>query len=102
LIRKYSEGDPRHEAREFATLLNATGRLNMGALGVAICLGDEKSFRDALKLVEEYKREQIEMRKYIIQNWNSAIEKDHAYVLLKGQLEQQKEELKRAITLERL
>ncbi|OYT33318.1 single-stranded DNA endonuclease [Archaeoglobales archaeon ex4484_92] len=37
LIRKYSEGDPRHEAREFATLLNATGRLNMGALGVAIC-----------------------------------------------------------------
>jgi len=84
LIRKYSEGDPRHEAREFATLLNATGRLNMGALGVAICLGDEKAFRDALKLVEEYKKEQIEMRKYIIQNWNSAIEKDHAYVFYAG------------------
>ena len=84
LIKKYPEGDPRHEAREFATLLNATGRLNMGTLGVAICLGDEKAFKDALKLVDEYKREQIEMRRYLIQNWNSAIEKDHAYVFYAG------------------
>ncbi|MCD6373652.1 MAG: DHH family phosphoesterase, partial [Thermococcus sp.] len=55
----YPEGDPRHEAREFATLLNATGRLNAGTLGVAICLGDEEAYRKARKMLEEYKREQI-------------------------------------------
>ncbi|HDG63766.1 MAG TPA: DHH family phosphoesterase [Thermococcus sp.] len=84
LIKLYPEGDPRHEAREFATLLNATGRLNMGTLGAAICLGDEKSFKEALKLVDEYKREQIEMRRYLIQNWSNAVEKEHAYIFYAG------------------
>ncbi|WP_048148797.1 single-stranded-DNA-specific exonuclease RecJ [Palaeococcus ferrophilus] len=84
LIKAYPEGDPRHEAREFATLLNATGRLNRGTLGVAICLGDEGAYREAVKLVEEYKREQIEMRRYIIQNWGSIVEKEHAYVFYAG------------------
>lgn len=84
LIKAYPEGDPRHEAREFATLLNATGRLNRGTLGVAICLGDESAYREAVKLVEEYKREQIEMRRYIIQNWGSAVEKENAYIFYAG------------------
>ncbi|AIF69179.1 single-stranded DNA endonuclease [Palaeococcus pacificus DY20341] len=84
LIKLYREGDPRHEAREFATLLNATGRLNMGTLGVAICLGDEKAYNEAVKLVEEYKKEQIEMRSYLIKNWGSAVEKEHAYIFYAG------------------
>ena len=85
LIKLYREGDPRHEAREFATLLNATGRLNAGTLGVAICLGDEDAFRAALKLVDDYKREQIEARKYLIQNWNSTvIERENVYVFYAG------------------
>lgn len=84
LIKTHPEGDPRHEAREFATLLNATGRLNRGTLGVAICLGDEDSYREAVKLVEEYKHEQIEIRKYLIQNWGMAREGEHAYVFYAG------------------
>ncbi|AEH25166.1 single-stranded-DNA-specific exonuclease RecJ [Pyrococcus yayanosii] len=85
LITIYPEGDPRHEAREFATLLNATGRLNAGTLGVAVCFGDENAFKRALKLVEDYKREQIEARKYLIQNWESLLwEGEHVYVLYAG------------------
>ena len=80
----YPEGDPRHEAREFATLLNATGRLNAGTLGVAICLGDEDAFKKAVKMLEEYKREQIEARKFIIQNWSMVEEGEHAYVFYAG------------------
>ncbi|WP_048146471.1 DHHA1 domain-containing protein [Pyrococcus abyssi] len=81
----YPQGDPRHEAREFATLLNATGRLNLGNLGVAVCLGDEEAFKRAMKMVEEYKREQIEARKWLIQNWNSEVwEGEHVYVLYVG------------------
>ena len=80
----YPEGDPRHEAREFATLLNATGRLNAGTLGVAICLGDEDAYRKARKMLEDYKREQIEARRFIIQNWSMADEGEHAYVFYVG------------------
>ncbi|ASI98507.1 single-stranded-DNA-specific exonuclease RecJ [Thermococcus celer] len=80
----YPEGDPRHEAREFATLLNATGRLNAGTLGVAICLGDEEAFKRARKMLDDYKREQIEARKFLIQNWSMAEEGEHAYVFYAG------------------
>ncbi|QDA31221.1 DHH family phosphoesterase [Thermococcus indicus] len=80
----YPEGDPRHEAREFATLLNATGRLNAGTLGVAICLGDEDAYRRARKMLDDYKREQIEARKFIIQNWSMVDEGEHAYVFYAG------------------
>ncbi|ANF23229.1 DHHA1 domain-containing protein [Thermococcus piezophilus] len=80
----YPEGDPRHEAREFATLLNATGRLNAGTLGAAICLGDEEAYKRARKMLDDYKREQIEARKFIIQNWNMADEGEHAYVFYVG------------------
>lgn len=80
----YPEGDPRHEAREFATLLNATGRLNAGTLGVAICLGDEDAYKRARKMLEDYKREQIEARKFLIQNWSMADEGEHAYVFYAG------------------
>ncbi len=84
LSKVYPEGEPRHEAREFATLLNATGRLNAGTLGVAICLGDEEAYKKARKMLEDYKREQIEARRYIIRNWNSADEGEHAYVMYVG------------------
>ena len=80
----YPEGDPRHEAREFATLLNATGRLNAGTLGVAICLGDEEAYKRAKKMLEDYKREQIEARKFLIQNWGMVEEGEHAYVFYAG------------------
>jgi len=80
----YPEGDPRHEAREFATLLNATGRLNAGTLGVAICLGDENAYRKARKMLDEYKKEQIEARKFITRNWNMAEEREHVYVFYTG------------------
>ncbi|NJE06184.1 DHH family phosphoesterase [Thermococcus sp. M36] len=80
----YPEGDPRHEAREFATLLNATGRLNAGTLGVAICLGDEDAYRRARKMLDDYKREQIEARKFLIQNWSMVEEGEHAYVFYAG------------------
>ena len=80
----YPEGDVRHEAREFATLLNATGRLNAGTLGVAICLGDEDAYKKARKMLEDYKREQIEARKFLIQNWSMVDEGEHAYVFYAG------------------
>lgn len=47
---------PLHDAREFATLLNACGRMDATDTGVAICLGDrDGALADAMKLMTEYR-----------------------------------------------
>jgi RecJ-like exonuclease len=53
------------DAREFATLLNACGRMNRAGLGVAIGIGDRgESFQQAQQLYSEYK---TQLSKYM--NW---------------------------------
>jgi len=45
------------DAREFAVLLNATGRMDKPSLGVSICMGDRGSaLEEANKVLEEYRR----------------------------------------------
>ncbi len=47
---------PLRDAREFASLLNACGRMGRTDLGISICLGDrESALRDSLTLVVEYR-----------------------------------------------
>jgi len=48
---------PLRDAREFAVLLNATGRMDKPSLGVSICMGDRASaLEEANKVLEEYRR----------------------------------------------
>lgn len=48
---------PLRDAREFAVLLNATGRMDKPSLGVSVCMGDRGSaLEDANKVLEEYRR----------------------------------------------
>lgn len=44
------------DAREFATLLNACGRLGRGEIGIRLCLGDVEAINDALQVLEEYRK----------------------------------------------
>ncbi len=47
---------PLRDAREFATVLNACGRMDRTDLGISICLGDrEEALRQALSLMAEYR-----------------------------------------------
>jgi len=47
---------PLRDAREFAVLLNATGRMDKPSLGVSICMGDRGSaLESAMKVLEEYR-----------------------------------------------
>ncbi|MDA4113418.1 MAG: DHH family phosphoesterase [Thaumarchaeota archaeon] len=47
---------PMHDAREFATLLNACGRMDATDVGIAISLGDrDTALSEALKLIGEYR-----------------------------------------------
>ena len=48
---------PTRDAKEFATLLNACGRLGKASLGIGACLGDKKIKERAIKSLLGYKRE---------------------------------------------
>jgi single-stranded-DNA-specific exonuclease len=48
---------PLRDGREFATLLNATGRMDKSGLGVAVCMGDRAdAFEAATKVLDDYRR----------------------------------------------
>ncbi|MCD6431217.1 DHH family phosphoesterase [Candidatus Bathyarchaeota archaeon] len=57
ILNREEPWTPLRDAREFAVLLNATGRMDKPGLGVAICMGDRSSaFEEAEKVLEEYRR----------------------------------------------
>jgi single-stranded-DNA-specific exonuclease len=48
---------PLRDAREFAVLLNASGRMDRPSLGIAVCMGDRGSaFEEAGKVLDDYRR----------------------------------------------
>ena len=57
------KGTPLRDAREFASLLNACGRIGHPGVGVAICLGDRvNALEEAQQLLAEYRQK---ISKYI-------------------------------------
>jgi single-stranded-DNA-specific exonuclease len=57
ILKKEAEGSPLRDAKEFATLLNACGRLEKASIGIGACLGDPKCKEEALRQLDEYKQE---------------------------------------------
>lgn len=56
-LTKEEPWTPLRDAREFAVLLNATGRMNKPSLGVAVCMGDRgTALEQANTVLEEYRR----------------------------------------------
>jgi RecJ-like exonuclease len=56
-LKNEEDWTPLRDAREFAVLLNATGRMNRPSLGVSICMGDRKAaLEEAEKVLDEYRR----------------------------------------------
>lgn len=51
------EGTPFRDAREFATLLNACGRMDAASIGVGAAMGLSEQKEAALRVEREYKRE---------------------------------------------
>lgn len=56
-LTKEEPWTPLRDAREFAVLLNATGRMDKPSLGVAVCMGDRgTALEQANTVLEEYRR----------------------------------------------
>jgi single-stranded-DNA-specific exonuclease len=55
------------DAREFAVVLNSTGRMDRPSLGIAVCMGDRKAaLEEANKVLEDYRKS---INKYLSWVW---------------------------------
>jgi len=68
LLKREEDGVPTRDAREFSTLINACGRLNMPSLGVGACLNDKRSKEKAFELLRDYKNEIINSLNWVDKN----------------------------------
>ena len=86
LLREEDHESPTKDAKEFATLLNACGRLDKASLGIGACLGDEKIKKKAIALMAEYKREIINSMRWYDKNRNSdRVIKGNGYMIINAQ-----------------
>jgi RecJ-like exonuclease len=73
---------PLRDAREFAVLLNATGRMDKPSLGVSICMGDRGSaLEEANKVLEEYRRTINKYLGWILEKPERMKELENIYVV---------------------
>ena len=57
ILPNEEEESPTRDAKEFATLLNACGRLGRASFGIGACLGDKKIKQQAIRSLADYKKE---------------------------------------------
>jgi RecJ-like exonuclease len=57
ILTKEEPNTALRDAREFAVVLNSTGRMDRPSLGIAICMGDRKAaLEEGNKILEDYRR----------------------------------------------
>ncbi|MEK6837287.1 MAG: DHH family phosphoesterase, partial [Nanoarchaeota archaeon] len=57
ILKQEVDGSPLRDAREFATVLNACGRLGKASVGIGACIGDQRCKEEALRILGEYKQQ---------------------------------------------
>lgn len=86
LLREEEHESPTKDAREFATLLNACGRLGKASLGIGACLGDKKIKAKAIKSMDEYKRQIVNSIKWYEKNKESNfVIKGNGFIIINAQ-----------------
>jgi len=81
LLKNEEEEDYTRDAREFATLLNACGRLKKYSIGIGALLGNKKLKKEADELMKEYKTDIIKAMKWFYANRDD-FEKGSSYIII--------------------
>ncbi len=82
ILNREESWTPLRDAREFAVLLNATGRMDKPSLGVAISMGDRGAvLEEANKVLEEYRRTINKYLGWIMEKPERMKELDNIYVV---------------------
>lgn len=71
ILKDEEKESPTRDAKEFATLLNACGRLGKASLGIGACLGDPKIKKKAIASLTLYKKEIVNSIKWYESNKES-------------------------------
>ncbi len=82
LLLHEPESSPLRDLKEFATLLNACGRMDKPLLGIGVCLNDEKMKKDAIEIVSEYKKEIVSALKWYEKKESGEIIKGENYIII--------------------
>ena len=73
---------PLRDAREFAVVLNSTGRLDRPSLGIAICMGDRASaLEEANRVLEDYRRNISKYLGWVMEKPERMKELEHIYIV---------------------
>ncbi|MEM3641672.1 MAG: DHHA1 domain-containing protein, partial [Candidatus Bathyarchaeia archaeon] len=81
-LTKEEPWTPLRDGREFAVLLNATGRMDRPSLGIAICMGDRDPALDkANKVLEDYRRTINKYLGWIVEKTERMKEMENIYVV---------------------
>jgi len=73
---------PLRDAREFALLLNSTGRLDRPSLGISICMGDRNAaLEEANKVLEDYKKSINKYLGWVLEKPERMKELENVYVI---------------------
>ena len=73
---------PLRDAREFAVVLNSTGRLDRPSLGMAICMGDRgAALEEANKVLKDYRKNISKYLGWVMEKPERMKEHDNIYVV---------------------
>jgi single-stranded-DNA-specific exonuclease len=77
------EGTPLRDAREFATMLNACGRMRRSGVGVALCLGDRgESLIEGSRVLQDYRQMLAKTIEGLLGDPSRIIERDNYYQII--------------------
>jgi single-stranded-DNA-specific exonuclease len=77
------EFSPLRDLKEFATLLNACGRMDKAAYGVGACLNDEVSKKKALETLAEYRKEIVHALRWYDEG--NHVAKGEGYIIINAE-----------------
>ena len=79
---KERDNTPLRDAREFATILNACGRMNKSGLGVAVAMGNrEQQFQEAVETYDNYRKTLAKHIEWVLETEGVISEKQGIYIV---------------------
>jgi single-stranded-DNA-specific exonuclease len=82
VLAKEEPWTPLRDAREFAVILNSTGRLDRPSLGIAICMGDRgAALEEANRVLEDYRKSISTYLSWVMEKPERMRELEHIYVV---------------------
>ena len=76
---------PLHDAREYATLLNACGKTNKASYALGACLHDTASLDKAMNILSNYHREITSALRWFYEQRGKSVVEEGTYVLIRAE-----------------